>query len=808
MLQDLKYVLRSLGRNPGFTTVAVLTLALGIGANVAVFTVVRGVLLKPLPFPDAHQLARVYTNFPATGLTEMSLSAGEFVDVRDRSHAFGSMGGYVPAWFNLTGGGEPERVAGAYVTEGFFARLGADALVGRTITQGDGREGTGGTVVLRHGFWQRRFGGEPGVVGRTITLNGNRLTVIGVMPSGFSYPEAADLWVAFGLTPDLLGVGERGSRFLRVLGRVPAGQTLAAAQAELNALVPLLGEEYPGFYASQSDFALSVASLQQTMVGRPTRAALWVLFGGVVVVLLIACANLANVSLIRGAHRQREFIVRSALGAPRARMMRFLLVEGGVIAVMGGLAGLLVAWWGIGGLIALMPSDLPRTNEIRVDGAVIAFATLVTMLTGLGFGLIPAPYGSRSNLVGALRSHGHSTTARATSRAQAAIVVAQLALSIALLVVSGLMVKSFAHLQRMEPGLDPSNTLTASVTLPSSTYSSDEQVMAFFEQFAETVAGLGGVEVAGASAILPFTGGGWDISFEVAGRPSSGAAPDLNTEYRPVTPGFFRALRIPRVRGRMLADADRANTPLVAVVNEAFAKRFWGAGDPVGQRVILPRLGLEVEIHEREIVGVVGDVRHALDHVARPELYVPIAQQAVRSATLLIRGASDVRGLVPALRTAVREIDSDLPVYQIRTMDEAMAASVAQRRFNAIWLSVFATAALLLASIGLYGVIGFSVTKRTREIGIRVVLGATRWNVARGILRQAGLLVGVGSLLGLTVASGLSRLLGSLLFHVAAIDVLTYASVTVLLAGVSLVAAYVPARRGARTDPMDALRCE
>lgn len=802
--QDLRRTLRQLRRSPGFAAAAILTFGLAIGATTAIVTTFDQVVLRPLPFAEADRVIRLFGNFPGTGLVEMSLSPGEFADVREGVDALESVAGYIPGSANLTGAGEPERLAVAWSTPGLFRTLGVEPAVGRTFREGDGEEG-GEAVVLAHGFWQRRFGGDSGLIGRSLTLNGRPFSVVGVAPPGIDLPEGTDLWAAFPLPPSLLVPAERGSRFLRVVGRLAPDATLEELRAELDGLVPRFRETHPDFYA-ESDFRFSAVPLRDRLLG-DARPALALLVAAVGLVLLIACANLAGLGLARLTSRRRDLAVHMALGAGGARLGGQVVLEALVLAVIGSLLGLALAGWVLDPLIALAPADVPRLDAVRLDLRSGMLALGLALLAGLATGAVPAVQVGRTRLASTLGSAGRGGSAGpSAARARSALVVGQLALALALLGGAGLLVRSLVLLQNEDPGIAPQGLLAARLTLPSSGYDSD-RLAAFFGELTARLETAPGVRAAAATSALPVTGGAWDISFGFADRPA-GPVPDLSAEYRAVTPGFFDAAGIPVLHGRPLREGDRRDAPLVAVVDEAFVRRYLRDEDPLGRRIELPILGLPMESHVREIVGVVGGVRLTLDREPVPTMYVPHEQQPVRAMSLLVRSDAEPGAVVPVLRDAVAGLDPDLPVYEVRSMEQVLAAGAARRRFTAWLVGGLAAVALLLSALGVYAVIAHAVRGRRREIGIRMALGATARDVLGLAMRRGLVLVGVGVALGLAGALAGGRLLGDLLYGVGPADPMTLGATVLLLAGAGMAAVWVPARRALRVDPARTLREE
>ncbi|HEX8140379.1 MAG TPA: ABC transporter permease [Pyrinomonadaceae bacterium] len=802
-LQDLKYGVRVLLKSPGVTFVAILALALGIGANTAIFSVVNAVLLRPLPFDKPEQLTVLMNVNQKRGVTQSSFSFLNFTDYRAQNSSFEALAAYTQISAALSGE-TPEQVQGIMTTADFFKVLGTRAAMGRTFAPEDERAGGAPLVVISHGMWQRRFGADPNIIGRQITLDRTSKTVVGVLPESFRFQFAEqppEFWTP--MTPDDGINKQRGANYLRAFGRLKEGVTLQQAETEMKAIAGRLEQQYRSDNANRT---IKLVPAQEELVGdlRPT---LLVLLGAVAFVLLIACANVANLLLARAAGRGREMAVRTALGASRWRIVRQLLTESILLAGLGGGLGLLLSVWGIDLLATVVPADIPRFAETRLDLTVLAFTLGATILTGLVFGLAPALSATRVDLNEALKEGGRSASeGRARHRLRSLLIVSEVALSIVLLVGAGLLVKSFLHLRSVHPGFDAQRVLTASLSLPTAKYKEDAEQVRFIEQVTERAAQLPGVEAAGAIIPLPFSGNNISISYTVDGQPEPppGEWPVSGT--RIITPGYLRAMSIPVLRGRAFTEQDTADSPKVILINETLARKHFGSVEAaVGQRL---KLGLN-EING-EIVGVVGDVRsNNLMKEAGPEFYVPHAQAPFGDVSLVVRtSADDPTLLTPALRSAVQEIDRDQPLYEIRTMNALVAESVSRQRFSMTLLAVFAMLALALACLGIFSVMSFLVIQRTHEIGIRMALGAQTGDVLRMIIGQGMRLTIAGIGLGLVSAFALTRLMRSLLFGVSASDPLTFAGVAVLLSIVALLACFIPARRAARVDPMVALRYE
>jgi putative ABC transport system permease protein len=799
LLQDLRFGWRTLWRRPGFTAVAVLTLALGIGANTAIFSVVNAVLLRPLPYEGSEWL--VVLTEESRQNPSMFISYPNFLDWKERSRSFEALAVHRQQAFILTGGEEPERLDGRQVSADFFNVFGVRPELGRAFLGEEDRPGGRPVAVLSHGLWERRFGGGPGVVGGTITLDGRPFTVVGVLPEGFRAAGEADVFVPFGQWSGQPGWMNRDVRpGGRAVGRLKTGTSIESARAEMRAITAGLEAQHP---RTNTGVGVRLVPLYESVVG-DTRPALLMLLGAVALLLLIACANIANLLLARAASRRQEFAVRAALGASRWRLARQLLTESVVLALLGGGLGLLLALWGVDLLSASGAGNLPRATEIGVDARVVAFTALVTLLTGVAFGLVPALQNSAAVPGSALKAAGRGASASGGRRLSGALIIAETALALVLLVGAGLLVKSFARLQEVDPGFDHENVLTMRVPLPRARYAKDEQVAEFYRALLERVRSLPGVESAAVANELPFTGRGWPVEVEAADRPVPPAGQSPVADWGIVSPEYFRTMGIPLIRGRALAESDTAAARRVVVVDEEVARHFWPGGEAVGQRLRV------VGPDPFEVVGVARRVRnYGLDADSRMRVYVPAAQTPMHMMNLAVRASGpDAEGLAKAVAGEVRALDSGQPVYGVRTMERIVSESLAPRRFNMALVALFAAGALLLASIGIYGVIAYTVARRTREIGIRVALGARRGDVLRLVLGQGmrPALAGVG--LGLAASLALTRLMSSLLYGVSATDPVTFAAVSGLLVVVALLACYFPARRATKVDPAVALRYE
>jgi putative ABC transport system permease protein len=805
LAQDVRYAWRTLLRSPSFTLTAVATLALGIGAATAMYSLVEAVLLRPLPMRDAHRLVFV-TGVPRRHAeAEMPLSAADYLDLKAAARSLASLAVFEEGRVNLGGaGGEPEQVPAAFVSADFFAALGVEPALGRSFVAEEDRPHAMPGVILADRLWRRRFGADPAVLGRTINLDERRCVVVGVLPPRVAYPsDEVELWRTLQLAPPT----RRGGYFLFGVGRLAPGVALASARAELDGIGRRLQRQFP---LTNGDFAFRIVPLRQRIVGG-ARPALLVLSGAVVLILLIACANVASLHLARGLGRRGELTLRAALGAGRARLLRQLLTESAVLALAGGALGVLLAWAGLAGLKALAPAVVPRLAEAAVDRSALACAALLALATAAVFALAPA-WGELGGgrLAGALAEKAGRFTAGADRRRlRSALVAAEVALSLVLLIGAGLLLQSFVRLTRVDSGVRPEHTLTAYLVLPRAKYGDDRATLAFWQRLLERVEQLPGVAAAGLGMSLPPDQLEVSDIFTVEGAPPapSGQGPPMaNLVF--VSPGYFDALGARLLRGRRFDHADRADAPKVAIVSESLARRFVAGADPLGKRI---RTGGAERPNNpwMEIVGVVGDLRYdGLALPPAPALFQPIGQSSWSEMYLVVRSSTQPAALVPALRRVVAALDPGLPLAGVRTMDETLAASVSEPRFRTLLLGAFSVLALLLATVGVYGLVAYTLAQRTHELGIRVALGASSGRVLRLVLAGGLRLIGAGVAIGLLASLALTRLASSLLFGVTATDPPTFLAAALLLSLVALLASFLPARRATRLDPAAVLRSE
>ncbi|HWF88173.1 MAG TPA: ABC transporter permease [Pyrinomonadaceae bacterium] len=814
-IQDLKHGARMLIKTPGFTAVAVLTLALGIGANTAIFSVVNAVLLRPLPFTEPQRLIIIgEANASQKGAEgEIGIAPANYVDYAKENKTFERMGLFsmtVRTGFNLGGAEDPERLTAANISSQLFPTLGVNPIYGRQFFPDDEKQGNNRSVILSYDLWQRRFGADPGIINKPITLNGASYQVVGVMPQGFQFPtkdllpelqtlaKPVELWVPLSLNDAAWTA--RGSRFLHAIGRLKPGVTIEQARADLNTIAARLAQQYE----QDQGWTAKVVSLQAQIVGS-IRLALLVLFGAVGFVLLIACSNVANLLLARAATRQKEIAVRLALGANRLRLVRQLLTEGFLLVLIGGPLGMLLAVAGVNVLVSISPQSIPLSSQLGLDARVVAFTLVVSFLTVIIFGLVPALQSSKVDLSNAMKEGGSRGTTSSGLRVRNILVVSELVLAAVLLVGAGLMVKSFMRLQNVDPGFDPNNVLTFQYTLPAAKYPDDPQIIAFNGQLIERLKALPGVDsVSGASA-LPLGKQSNYTSFTIDGQPPLPPGEFLLSEHIGVFPDYFKTMHVQLRKGRDFTAHDTQQSAPVVIINEAMANQFWPNDNPIGKSI---KIDYDQGV-SREIIGIVNNIKNfSLDTPAKAEMYVPQFQFPFYSTFLVVHGKGDPKDMVMPVTRTVAGLDKDQPIYNIKPMTEVLNASVARQRFTMLLMSCFAALAAILAAIGLYGVMSYSVSLRSQEMGIRMALGSQRKDILKLIIGHGLKLAIIGVVIGLIIALGLTRLLQSLLFGISANDPVTFIAIALLLAVVAVLASIIPARRAMRVDPMVALRYE
>lgn len=803
LILDLRYGIRTLVRKPGFTAVAIVTLALGIGANSAIFSVVNAVLLRRLPYKDPTRLVGVWATNRNTGENQENANDRLFVAWRDRNQVFESIAGYLNWSFTLTGGGEPERLDGAIVTAGFFSTLEASPFLGRTFQRGEDDKGKDDVVVLSFGMWKRRFNSDLGIVGQYVTIDGKRATIVGVMPQSFHSPGGeVELWKPNALEPE----GEVQKGIYRTIARLKPGINAAQAQAQLDMLSSQLERERPD---KLGGVGARVVGLQEQTVG-DIRTLFLVLLGAVGFVLLIACANVANLLLSRSAMRAKEMAIRAALGASRGRVIRQLLTESLLLSVGGGAVGVLLALWGVDALLALQPEGIPRLTEVKLDGQALLFLLGVSLLAGIISGFAPALMAKAKNLQLVLKESGQRSGAGAgRGGLRSVLVIGEAALSLMLLIGAGLLIRSFFNLSSVNPGFDAKNVLTVPVWLSPTSYSDPKSQASFSTDAIDRLSSLPGAQSVAATMFLPLGGSNAHTELTIEDRGSAAAGEQLRPGINVVTPRYYETLRIPIVQGRDFLDSDTSNGQLVAIVNESLARAAWPGKEPVGKRLLLGEPDKTNPWFT--VVGVVGDTRDVnLRLEAAPELYFSYEQTpfVFPLFNFVIRTANDPEALISAARTEIWKIDKDQPLYDVKTMRQRVMNSASQDQFQLLLLCIFAAVALILAVIGLYGVVSYSVAQRTHEVGIRMALGAERRSILGLMMKQGAILIGTGIATGLTGAFFLTRVMQSFVFGIKTYDAVTFSAVSLLLALAGLLAAYIPARRATRVDPIEALRYE
>jgi putative ABC transport system permease protein len=822
MLNEIKVALRGLAKSPGFTVIAIATLALAIGANSAVFSLINALLVRPLPYQQPAKLALVWEQFAAQGLDRIPVSPPEYLDLEKAFKSGPQLASFTYQTFNLGAGDVPERISGALVTPTLFPLLGVEPIKGRTFAREEQGQGHDDMVVISERLWKRRFNSDPSLIGKSLLLNGRNYTVIGIMPAKFEFPiplfgvqgnqfaERVDIWKPVAFTPTELK--DRGNRSYGLITRLRSDVSPVKAQAELDTIIADWIRAYPDNY-SGARFGARIYPLQDQVVGG-MRTGLAILLGAVVFVLLIACANLATMLLARASARERELAIRIALGAGRWRLLRQMLTESVLLALAGAAGGVVLSIWGLELLKQIGARTVPRLAEVNIDLIVLMVIAVVAVGTGILFGLIPAFASAKPELTEALKEGGRSSTTGARrNQLRNSLVVAEIALALVLLVGAGLLLKSYARVQNIDPGFDRHNVLTAEIDLPdtkypprgSSDYNHGQAIINFWNEALRRVRQLPGVEAAGGTIVLPLSGSNTDSSFAIEGRSTGAKEPTPDEELRTISPDYFRVIKTPLLRGRFFAESDNIDAPGVVIINDALAKKYWPNEDALGKRITFSDTR-KPDPKWLTIVGIVRSIRHrALDVDPQSEYYLPLAQDPERTMVLTVRSTQDPRTLTSAIRREIQSIDPDQPIANVRTLEAVTADSIAPRRMSVLLLGAFAGIALLLAGVGIYGVISYLVVQRTHEIGVRMALGAQRHDVLRLVVGHALKLVGIGTAIGLVLAFLSTRTLSALLYSVGAFDATTFVFVTVTLAAVALLASYIPALRATRADPMIAL---
>jgi predicted permease len=807
LFQDLRFAVRQMAQRPGFTAIILLTMALGIGANAAIFSVLDAVLLRPLPYNQPERLIKVWTRFTGIGAPNDQnwVSAPELRDLQQLNHSFSDLAAVSGGSFNLGIKGSPQRVVGAAVTPNLFSMLGVQPQFGRNFLPEEAQPGRDHEVILSHEIWHRVFAANPNIVGTTIRIDGAPYSVIGIMPPGFAYPDESEIWGPLAFSPDDLSENSRGSHGLEVLGRIKPGLSLAQVQSDMDRVSRTMIEQHASYPYNKFNFGIILHPLLEETVG-DVKPSLMVLMAAVGLVLLIACANIANLMLTRSTERQQEMETRLALGATGSRLARQLITESVALALAGGLIGLAITPLILRGLVNLAEKTLPRVVHTSIDLRALALTAAVSILTGVLFGLAPALQASRKRNFDVLKS-GRNTEGKRPRRLRNILVICETAFSLLLVAGAGLLIRSFEQILKVDPGFRPDNVLTLRVSLPDATYSKPEQIRAFYSSLVERVQHLPGVQYAGAVTGLPLAGegGSGTTTIDTQSVPLENRTPE--TDLRTATPDYFRAMNISLVRGRFFEPRDTDGTPNVAIVDESLAETYWPNQDPIGKRVHFG--GIQSKSPWRTIVGVVHHVRNrTLEAPSRVELYVPEDQVPFNGMTLAVRTSGNPLSLVPTIQREVASIDPDLPVYRVRTMNEIMGESLQRRRLALTLLAGFAGLALLLAAIGIYGVTSYGVAQRKTEIGVRMALGANRGQVLGMIMRSGMTTIAIGLAVGIVLSFALTRLMSGLLFSVHASDPLALAGAAFVLVFAALVAIFIPARRATKVNPMSALRYE
>ena len=795
--QDLKYGIRMLFKKPAFTAVVVLTLALSISSTTVVFSVVNALLLRSLPYSNPDQLINVWSVFKSNN--KAYASAANFREWQERNQSFQSLAAYDSLKLNLTGGDRPEAIDVALVTANLFPLLGVQPVRGRGFRTEEEQPATNKVAVISDGLWQRRFGADAGVVGKPLVLDGDSYTVIGIMPPRFSFPEKIDVWLPLSFVPEELA--DRGYNHLAVVGRLKPGVELRQAQAEMSAIMDEQVRKYPNENAGRS---MRLLTFQQNLVG-DIRMALWILSAAVFLVLLIACANIANLLMARATTRQKDIAIRIGLGAGRRRLIQQLLIESLLLSLFGGAMGLIFAYGGLKVLTSVGPTNIPRLSEVTIDARVLAFTLVISLLTGVIFGLIPALQATKPEINEWLKDGQRSASGGpGGKRARSWLVVTEMALALILLIGAGLLIKSFLILWQVEPGFNPHNVITMAISPSPPKYNTQRDFVILCQRVLEQVKSTPGVDAVGVVNQLPFSGRNLGLNFTVGGQPPVKPEDTASANFRLVSPGYLQAMGIPLKRGRDFNDHDRRDSTPVALINETLAKHYFANEDPIGKQ-----LNIEGQQAPREIVGIIGDVKQIkLDAEVKSEIYVPFFQIAVPAMNIVVRTTTDPGSMTSAVLRQISRVDPDQPVYQVKTMDEYLGESMAQRRLSTVLLGVFAALALILAALGVYGMMSYLVSQRTREIGVRMALGARQLDILKLVVRHGMWLSILGIAVGVAAALLLTRIMTSSLYGISASDPLTYVGISALLALIALLACLIPARRALKVDPIIALRYE
>jgi putative ABC transport system permease protein len=799
LLQDLRYGIRGLLKRPGFTAVVVITLALGIGANTTIFSVVNAVLLRPLPFKDSDRLIRVWESNPGRNWPEFSASAPNYRDWVQQQTAFEHLAAMEYSTFNISGNGQPERIPAGAVTANLFPMLGVTAALGRTFLPEEEQTGHNQVVVLSHGLWQRRFGSDRNLPGQSVRLNGEPFTVVGILPADFEFVGERQIWTPLNLDPEKQPWrADRTNHTLAIFGKLKPGVTLDQAGADMTAIAARLEQQYA---KQNAGWGIRLRTFYDWIIPRDLRVSMMVLLAAVGFVLLIACANVANLLLVLAGTRRREMAIRVALGGSRTRIVRQLVTESLLLAVLGGGAGVLLSLWGVSTVARTTVLNIPRLDEARVDGRVLGFTVGISLLTGLIFGLAPAWRATKLNLTESLKEGGSKGSTEGRQRLRSVLVTAEIALALILLVGAGLMIRSFSRLQQVQLGFTPEKVLTMQINLPPAKYAAGDPRVNFFDRLLAQLKTVPGVVDAAAVTQPPLSSGNWGMEVKVEGDTSD--AP-LSADVRAITPGYFRTMGIPLLQGRDFSEKDRGDSPLTLIISEKLAQTCWPHQNPIGKRF---KPGTNNPFGE--VIGVVGNVRNLrLEDEGRPAFYFSYGHIGMPNLTMVVRTTVPPESLAATMRASVAGLDGELPVFNIRSMDEFVATASGEQRFQTILLGLFSGLSLLLAAVGIYGLMSFLVRQRTHEIGIRMALGANRGHVLRLVVMKGLTLTAFGVIAGVIGAWALTRLMTTMLFGVTPTDLTTYAVVCGVLVLVALLACYIPARRATKVDPLVALRYE